>query len=601
MSDLLVVVGSDATRANGFGQLAALFEGLNQRPLADSELSAWAGCGVVSKEFGAPQTVVRDAESGAFLAIVGTWVGARTNSPNSAAELLARCLREPMHQVARDIDGAFVLAFADPRTRSMLIATDIVGSLHVFLARLPGGVALCTSARALAAMGSGGLDPLAVQEFWATGVIYEDRSLWAGVRKLGPATVLAIDADGAIRESSYWSFEEVNGRSLSLREASAQLGDALANAALRIGRAYPRALADVTGGYDSRATICGFVRAGVPFSATVSGPINSADVVLSGQISRALNIPHYHADVQAERTAAVLTDALALTDGEYELVEYARIAAIHRGHGQRGFSCSINGSFGELARGYWWELLFPWLGAARPLDAELLARKRYAVFPFDASAIEPAVRVDFKAHMRDVINRSNAPLAGKPNTTQMDHAYVDLRMQRWQGRIGSSTAHIWPSFSPFMFRSLLMPMLDATPVARWRSLLVRRMLTDMTPALANLPLEHGYPATTARLANLHRFAPVLGHYARRVGEKLSRRQQAPESTSSDSVLLEQLGLQKVGDWKLARGDIFAASRIGHYIDSAAKQGLSVAGRRLLTLELALRSVVQARHGRGHAA
>ena len=594
MSHLLAVVGIEAVQASAFRRLAAVFERLNHRPLAEQEELSWCACGVVSKEFAAPQRIVRDASSGALLAIIGTWVGANKTSAHTATGLLERCLREPLRNVARDIDGAFALLFVDPRIHSVSIATDIVGSLHVFVSKIPGGLAVCTSARALAAIGAGSLDAIAVQEFWASGVIYEDRSLWQGVRKVGPGRVLTIDASGGTTDARYWSFEEVNGRALSLGEASAQVSDALADAATRIAHSYPNILADVTGGYDSRATICGFVRAGIPFSATVSGPKTSADVIVSEQISRTLKIRHYHVEIEAERTAAALSDALALTDGEYELLEYARIAAIHRSHAQRGFSSSINGSFGELARGYWWELLFPWLGAEQPLNADMLSRKRFAAIAYDAQAIEAALRINFRDHMREVIARSTAPLTAKPNTTQMDHAYVDLRMQRWQGRIGSSTAHIWPSFSPFMFRSVLMPILDAVPLARWRSLLVRRMLADTTPVLANLPLEHGYPATTATLANLHRFAPVLGHYANRVKEKLSPSLPSSNATGDDSELLAQLKLRNVSDWTLSQTDIFFASRIEHYVDQANRSGLTTAGRRLLTLELAWRSVQSAR-------
>lgn len=598
MSHLLAVIGIEASQEDAFARLVTLFEKLNHRRLADREEHPWCACGVVSKEFGTPQRIVRDPQTGASLAIIGTWVGANKTSPDSAVHLLERCLREPLGHVARDIDGAFVLIFIDPRTQSVAIATDIVGSLHVFFSKIPGGMAVCTSARALAALGTGALDPITVQEFWAAGVIYEDRSLWQDVHKIGPGRILTIDARGNMNEARYWSFEEVNGRSLSLSDASARVSDALADAATRIAQAYPNILADVTGGYDSRATISGFVRAGIPFSATVSGPKASADVMVSEHICRTLKIPHYHVEIEAERSAAALIDALALTDGEYELLEYARIAAIHRTHAQRGFSTSINGSFGELARGYWWELLFPWLGASRPLNADMLSRKRYAAIAYDESAIEPTIRLNFREHMRGVIARSSALLADKPNTTQMDHAYVDLRMQRWQGRIGSSTAHIWPSFSPFMFRSVLMPILDAVPLARWRSLLVRRMLADTTPVLANLPLEHGYPATIARLTNLHQFAPVVGHYVNRVKEKLAPRQHSPGANSGDSALLEQLALCKASDWALTNGNIFSVSRIEYYIDQAAQSGLSLAGRRLLTIELALRSVLHARQTPG---
>lgn len=591
MSHLLAIAGIDAMQASAFAKLTTRFEKLTHRPLADREELRWCAYGVVSKEFGPPQRVVRDAASGASLSIIGAWVGANGTSPDSATGLLERCLHEPLNRVARDIDGAFVLIFVDPRTQSVSVVTDIVGSLHVFTTKITGGFAVCTSARALAALGSGALDPVAVQEFWASGVIYEDRSLWHGVRKVGPGCVVTIDAQGNATEDRYWSFDEVNGRALSLSEASVQVSDALADAAKRIAKVYPNILADVTGGYDSRATICGFVCAGIPFSATVSGPKTSADVVVSEQISRTLNIPHYHVELEAERTAAALNDALALTDGEYELLEYARIAAIHRGHAQRGFSTSINGSFGELARGYWWELLFPWMGAKQPLNADMLSRKRFAAIAYDLEAIEPAVRINFQDHMCGVIARSTAPFNGKPNTTQMDHAYVDLRMQRWQGRIGSSTAHIWPSFSPFMFRSVLMPILDAVPLSRWRSLLVRRMLADTTPVLANLPLEHGYPATTANFTNLYRFAPALGHYIHRVREKLFPSPPPASVARDDSALLEQLALCKSSDWALMKSNIFVDSRIEYYVDQANRSGLSLAGKRLLTVELALRSVL----------
>ena len=590
MSHLLAVVGKDACQTGTFARLLARFEKLSGCRPSDQAENAFCSLALSSPEFGPRQSLVIDPESGAFLAIVGAWVEiAGFASPE---RLLQRCLHEPLESIARDIEGAFFLVFGDPRTHGIAMVTDIVGSLHVFFREVPGGLAICTSARALAALGVGALDPVAAQEFWASGIIFEDRSLWQGVRKIGPGCIVRIDGRLKRSETRYWSFAEVNGNVLSLRESSARLGDALANAATRIARTYPNVLADVTGGYDSRAAISGFIGAGIPFSATVSGPHASADVIVSKNICHAFNIPHYHVEIEAERRATVLADALALTDGEYELIEYARIAAIHRDHARHGFSASVNGSFGELARGYWWELLFPWLGAIKPLDATRLSHKRFAAVPYDTGAIDERSRLDFRDHMREVIARSSAPLAGKPNTTQMDHVYVDLRMQRWQGRIGSSTSHIWPCFSPFMFRSVLTPILDAVPLARWRSLLVRRLLADKTPRLANLSLEHGYPATTARLTNMHRFSPVAGHYFNRVREKITGGHAPLAAASNDAMLLEELSLLDPASWMLAQHGIFATERLPHYVRQAARQGLSVAGRRLLTIELALRSVSQ---------
>ncbi|MHB1360716.1 MAG: hypothetical protein ACYCWC_14165 [Rhodocyclaceae bacterium] len=44
--------------------------------------------------------------------------------------------------------------------------------------------------------------------------------------------------------------------------------------------------------------------------------------------------------------------------------------------------------------------------------------------------------------MTAVAGRAVQPIAGYPNTTQMDCVYYSLRMQRWQGRIASSTNHL---------------------------------------------------------------------------------------------------------------------------------------------------------------
>ena len=549
----------------------------------------WCEVAVVADETAGAQEFVRDTDSGAFLVMLGAWVG----SPEAATPeaILKRCLTQPLDWVAQSLEGAFVLVFGDTRAKTLNVVTDIGGSCHVYARNIEGGVAVCTSTRALALLGVSEMDPVAVYEFWASGIIYEDRSLWRDVAKIGPARILTISADGKSNERRYWSFAEFSGKAFGLDEASERVGEALKSAARRIAARYPKVLADVTGGYDSRATISGFVAAGVNFAATVSGPEDSADVVVSRQIATTLGVEHYRAESPAIVSARMLEDALNLSDGECELFEYARIAAIHRGHAARGYSASVNGSFGELARGYWWELLFPRIGVCEPLDAQKLSQKRFAAVAFDTAAMAANHRFDFRDHMRAVIERSCAPLNGKLNTLQMDHAYFDLRMQRWQGRLGSSTGHIWPSFSPFMFLTVLAPVIEARPLARWRSLLVRHLLAHIAPQLAQLPLEHGYPAAPATLANLHRFAPVLGHYVGRVKEKLLPRTNPRTPLQSAAALLEELALMKPGDWHMANAGYFDPAAVARLTST---DGLSLPIKRLITLELAARSVAKAR-------
>ncbi|MDO8932728.1 MAG: hypothetical protein Q7U97_10065, partial [Rhodocyclaceae bacterium] len=184
---------------------------------------------------------------------------------------------------------------------------------------------------------------------------------------------------------------------------------------------------------------------------------------------------------------------------------------------------SLNGSFGELARGYWWELLWPKLAQRQPLDVAMVARKRFAAIGYDKSVFDPTAQLDLGAHMTEVAGRAIQAITRFPNTTQMDCVYYSLRMQRWQGRIASSTNQLWPAFSPIGFAQVLDPILAAKASTRFRSLLVRELFARFAPGLALIPLEHGYPPTPATPLNLWRFAPLLGHYGGKVLSKVSAR------------------------------------------------------------------------------
>ena len=103
---------------------------------------------------------------------------------------------------------------------------------------------------------------------------------------------------------------------------------------------------------------------------------------------------------------------------------------------------------------------------------------------------------------------------------QMDHAYLLMRMQRWQGRIASSADQLWPCLSPFLFRSVIETVLQICTHLRRRGLIIRRMLAEYQPRLADYPLEHGYPALPVTYKSFYRFAPLLLHYGGKVMSRL---------------------------------------------------------------------------------
>jgi hypothetical protein len=371
------------------------------------------------------------------------------------------------------------------------------------------------------------LDETGCREYLDAGVIYEDRTIYREVRKVGPAAIYRI-CDGIVEQvSRYWRSSDIRGRELEGHAATEMLWGALTGAASRIGKVFPNPVCDLTGGYDSRSVVAAFHDANVRFSTTVSGPASSGDVVVAHGLAKLLNLPLLHLAPQSDEVVQNVKQAVQLTDGEYNIVEYAQILAIHRTLMDR-FHASVNGSFGEVARGYWWELLFPHAGERKKLDALLLASRRYATQMLDPSIYARQSKFHLASHMTDVIERTNAGIETAPNTSQMDHAYLVMRMQRWQGRIASSTDQLWPCLSPFIFRSVLEAILRVSPRCRRRSLLIRSMLSEYSPVLADYPLEFGYPARPLTWDTFYRFWPIPVLYAKKVMKRL-----APGAIASD--------------------------------------------------------------------
>jgi asparagine synthase (glutamine-hydrolysing) len=450
-------------------------------------------------------------------------------------------------------------------------------------------------------LGGTRFDPVGVHEFVSSGILYEDRSLWQGVRKLGPAAVLSFDRSG-VRVQNYWQFSDIQPESLALDDAIMQTHEALVGVLKALPHTEQPLVSDLTGGYDSRFLLSGLLKAGRPFTTTVSGTPGHPDVTIASRIASELGLQHQHIASKSIPTPEEFDTALRMTDGEYDAFDYARILATHRrlsaAHGM-----SLNGSFGELARGYWWELLWPRLAQRRPLDAGKVARKRFAAVPYDKSVFAPSARLNLAEHMAAVAGRAIAPLTGFPNTSQMDCVYYSLRMQRWQGRIASTTQQLWPAFSPIAFAEVLEPILAAKASTRFRSLFVRASLARFAPRLADIPLEHGYPPQPATPFNLLRFTPLLGHYGGKVWGKLAPRLGIQSVPQVDPAKAEHfkadarafLDASGIATWcaapRLTDRGVFAAAPLHSFLNTDPMAGLrNDQWRRLMTLEALMHAI-----------
>jgi len=508
----------------------------------------WASVATFARLNGSGTPVVSDPATGTWLLALGTWFHGDGMRSGDEARLLQRYLEAGAEKLARALEGFFAIVIGDGRSREVLVMTDIVGSCHCYVRPLEQGTSLSNSSFVLATLAPTRLDPVGCQEFLRTGTMYEDRTFYQEVRKLGPAAIHRIPLAGARSEQRYWSASALSPDRFQGASAVAQLRDALVTAATRVGNAFPSPVCDLTGGYDSRAVVSAFLRAGVSFETVVSGPDESPDVKVARDLARIAGLRHSQSSTTEPVTLEQAKRAFEVTDGEYDLLEYGRISRNHRGLSQR-YDISINGSFGEVARGYWFELLFPHIGARRVLDARRLAAGRFATSSMLSLPFPPEVALDLVSHFAGIIERTNAGLESFPNTLQMDHAYLMVRMQRWQGRIASSTDQIWPCLSPFMFCSVLESMLQVPARERQAGGFVRRLLVDLHPPFANAPLEHGWPPLPVTWRTVHRFWRVPLYYGNRVLGKLlgPRRASAPAATNSGPPRARFAPMEEVQD------------------------------------------------------
>jgi asparagine synthase (glutamine-hydrolysing) len=122
-------------------------------------------------------------------------------------EVIPHLYEELGPDFAKRLRGMFAVAVWDEPRRRLVLARDRMGVKPLYLAQGPSGLAFASEVKALIAGGlvDPALDPVGAELFMAYGYVPGPRTLFEGVRKLMPASVL-IWEDGRIAgESTYWN------------------------------------------------------------------------------------------------------------------------------------------------------------------------------------------------------------------------------------------------------------------------------------------------------------------------------------------------------------------------------------------------------------
>jgi asparagine synthase (glutamine-hydrolysing) len=134
-------------------------------------------------------------------------------------ETIVHLYEEHGIEFARRLEGIFAIALWDAPRGRLLLVRDQLGVKPLYYSVGPEGLAFASEVKALIAGGlvSPALDPLAAELFLALGFVPGPRSLFAGVQKLMPGSLVVWEGDGIVEQRAYWSPDEV----VSARSANA--------------------------------------------------------------------------------------------------------------------------------------------------------------------------------------------------------------------------------------------------------------------------------------------------------------------------------------------------------------------------------------------
>ncbi|HEY7181028.1 MAG TPA: hypothetical protein VIC84_06400 [Blastocatellia bacterium] len=597
MGNIFAVVSSDNARSKS-KELFRVGVNLAQRIKSQAPKNivdvGYARAASFSRRNGSGGEVVTDDATGCWLMTAGSWFHANGYGVGCEKWLLRRMVKKTIARLVSGLEGFFVIVFCDARSRELFVITDLMAGRHCFMRVFRDCVALSTSSLSLAAMGDTTPDALACEEFLRTGATYEDRTLFREVKKLEPATIYRF-ADGELAGiTPYWRMSDLDPEAFDGEDAAQFFGERLIYAAERIAATYRRPVCDLTGGYNSRLMVATFLNAGVEFETAVVGRDTDPDALISKDLSELIGAPNNHFNPDETIQFRRLEEALRLTDGECDLVHYARVHSPHNSLSAE-FDVSVNGSCGEIARGHEWDVLFPKVGRHELIDCREVAARCYAADPCSPDLFPPNAAFDIVEHLAMIISRLNKSLDGWPNTAQMDHAHLMLRMQRRLGRIASGVDQVWPCVSPFMFRSALEAALQTTVRMRRRSRLVRSLMAMLSPRLAAHPLEHGYPAAPLTLRYLPQFVPSAWRYAKKAWDRAHEKYfVAQPATKPDSMWLlraEELR-ETLNPATMRLGRLIDPALLRNFLESSRQVCFAFdrQWRRVLAAEMTLRFV-----------
>lgn len=251
----------------------------------------------------------------------------RGSSPpvSDAGGPVAQCLelfaRDPI-TTARRLNGTFNLAYYDPQRETLQLVSDRLGSRPLYYQVRHGTLYFALEQKAILAAHDGepSLDELAVFQLAAFGHQLGDRTIFAGISVLPPASILTASPRG-VTITGYWRAAYRHDREV-VHDASAEFAQRFIAATQRRTLHWRAPLGIfLSGGLDSRCVAGALAKTEVPVAAFTFGTESNPDVRFARQIANRLRFPHHTYTHHGRDFTATLPRVVWRTEGTLSFSE----------------------------------------------------------------------------------------------------------------------------------------------------------------------------------------------------------------------------------------------------------------------------------------
>ncbi len=434
-----------------------------------------------------------------------------------AADLAAQLAQKPdfLPSELASLAAPFRLAWVSDAGATPTIATDGSGLGQVFHAT-GGDVAVASSSAALiASLIGAGPDVAALASFAQFGSFPFEETPFAGVRKLSAGSLVRLNNGQCLVES--WLPSEQPGGSIS---------EALRQCVSMMVRADAAATMELSGGLDSRLVLAAMApedRRGRLSLTIGSADYPSADVTLARRIAAAEGLDHRVVDVggmNLDRAdmPALLDHVIDGYDRMANPLDKLPLVFANNGYNE---TARFGGQNGEIMRGFYYPLQPLEAQPSRALANRLISTRLIGNDRVDPSIFSHAAGEPLKAareKMADHLMQGSGTWGDV-----LDRFYLDYRMQSWAGN-GISNRFVGRTiFWPFFDRGVLRAAYGLKPADKQHSMAAYRLLLDLDPALARLPLDTGVVPAFAVRGGLGARIAQARMTAMKVKKKLAQR------------------------------------------------------------------------------